>query len=716
MKNRMLYKKLGICAICGILCASTALPVTAMAQGNGDIEAEQLTGEEDSQQNQNIKSDRSEKEEVVYGNLNSNGTLSEACVVNIFNVKNGQIVDYGDYEAVKNLTSTEEIRQSGEAVLVSTNAERFYYEGTMRSAELPWLFDIHYFLEGKEYGAEEIAGKSGALRITISIKQNPACQTDFFETYALQLSLSLDTKKAENITAEGAARANVGSSCQLTYTILPGKEKDITVTADVTDFEMDAISANGIPLSLDIDVDEDELMAQITELVNGIEAVDDGASEVSAGAGQVSHKVNSEVKSGIKALDNAAKAIESGALYLVNGGNDVNNGAYALKSGVDELDSGVQSLKESILQSQQGMERLDAQSDKLTDSSASVKKGISNLNNGLSALQDSVGAEAYKELMGENGLDIDTLQAKNQSTIASLSDQIAALNAQTETVSGQIEAISTQMTALENQAAQLEDEEQKAVLLAQKQTLEEQSALLQQQRKLLTEQMASLQGIVALLTGNSAAISGTESYLDTVSDKLAELSEGSAALGEGYEGLDEGIRGYTDGVSSLADGSSGLTDGVNALADGSNKVKTGVSSLYSGTDQLLNGITAFYDASGSLKDGTGQLDEGVAQLLIGLEALYSGADRLKDGTGQIREETAGMDSEISEQIDGLLETISGGTEKRESFVSDKNTNVSAVQFVIKAEGVSMPEPEETVETETEKMSFWQKLLALFHFR
>ena len=76
----------------------------------------------------------------------------------------------------------------------------------------------------------------------------------------MQASLSLDTDKCKNIVAGDATIANVGSDKQLTYTILPGKGADIEITADVTDFELGGISINGIPLNLNIEVDDDELM------------------------------------------------------------------------------------------------------------------------------------------------------------------------------------------------------------------------------------------------------------------------------------------------------------------------------------------------------------------------------------------------------------------------------------------------------------------------
>ena len=261
------------------------------------------------------------KEEVVYVNLNTDGSVKEINVVNIFDLdKDGQIVDYGSYESLRNMTTTDKIEYSGDKITVDAKAGKLYYEGKLSKNVMPWDFSLHYYLDGKEYPAEEIAGKSGALKITMSIRKNPDCSGTFFENYALQASVTLDTNQCENIVTEDAAVANVGSKKQLTYTILPGKEADLTITADVKDFEMPAIAVNGVPLSLNIDVDDEELMSKVDELVDGIVKLDDGSLE-----------------------------LKDGASDLKNGSSDLERGALDLRDGMSDLDGGVQELYDGIL-------------------------------------------------------------------------------------------------------------------------------------------------------------------------------------------------------------------------------------------------------------------------------------------------------------------------------------------------------------------------------
>ena len=99
--------------------------------------------------------------------------------------------------------------------------------------------------------------------------------------------------------------------------------------------------------------------------------------------------------------------------------------------------------------------------------------------------------------------------------------------------------------------------------------------------------------------------------------------------------------------------------------------------------------------------------------MTGIVDLYDGTGELKDGTTTMREETSGMDTEISDKIDELLESITGGDRDIVSFVSEKNTNVNAVQFVIQSQAIEVSEVEENYSQPVEELNFWGKLLKLF---
>ncbi len=149
-------------------------------------------------------------------------------------------------------------------------------------------------MDGEEYSAEDIAGKSGALKIHFTVTKNENCKGSFYEDYALQASFTFDT----DIVGSGATIANVGSDKQLTYTIPPDKGIDTVIKADVTDFEMDSAAINGVRLNMNINVDDSELTDKVNELVSAVADLNDGASEVRGGTGKLYYATGTPVETG----------------------------------------------------------------------------------------------------------------------------------------------------------------------------------------------------------------------------------------------------------------------------------------------------------------------------------------------------------------------------------------------------------------------------------
>ena len=279
------------------------------------------------------------KEEVIYGILNLDGSVKDLYVVNIF--AGGAITDYGNYSDIRNMTTSETLHQNGDLITIDTSAERLYYQGTPDDKELPWDIAIKYYLDGKETSGAELAGKSGELKIAMSVTQNDQVNSSFFDNYALQIALSLNNQLCSNIRADNATVAEAGSNKQLTYTVLPGNSGDITVSADVRNFKMDGISVNGIKLSLGITVDSAAFTKQIAELSTAIKGLDAGAVELLGGLNQLS--------GGMQQYIDGMKSFKDGLGELAVGANQLHTGATALKQGLAELSKQNDSLVQGAL-------------------------------------------------------------------------------------------------------------------------------------------------------------------------------------------------------------------------------------------------------------------------------------------------------------------------------------------------------------------------------
>ncbi len=681
----------------------------------------------------------SEKEEVIYVNLAADGSVKDVYAVNIFG--KGDVTDYGEYSSVEMLNTTDKITQKGDTVTFSSSADRVYYKGRLTSTIIPWNISVKYYIDGTEYSAGEAAGKSGRLEIKFKVTKNEACSGNFFDNYALQAAFTLDTKKCSNIAAAGATLANVGSKKQISYILLPGEGVDASITADVTDFEMDAVSINGVPLSIDIEVDDEELMDRVGELLDAIAELDDGAGKLSDGVSELQSAAGDDLQSGVEALADGAAKISGGAADLKDGGEAMRGGARELNSGAAKLNDGVKSLYDGIALVQSGLSELDEKSSGLTGGSAGIKEalvtiqnrlsavsasaeqldqlvsgssqikaGIDSLSEGVAALENNVSFAAYKAVMNQNGLNIDDLQAANAKAFETLSAQTAALN--------------------------------KLISYL------EQAGISQTHLTQLKELAGQLQGVAMIFQGNNAAIDGMDAYLTQVNAGIHEIAAGVEELKTGYAAvdaginelvsqakslladmtalklgidtlvteygkLDAGISEYTGGVAQIVAGYSAVAAGAGELLAGSNELKSGTAELYEKTGEMLSGIAEFYEGAGTLRDGTGELSDGVGELMDGIDALRDGAAELKGGTAEMRGETEGMDDEISGRIDEMIESITGGSCEAVSFVSEKNTNVKAVQFVIKTQAVEIGEEAPAAPVIKEELTFWQKILRLF---
>ena len=460
------------------------------------------------------------KEEVVYGKLAADGAVQRLYTVSRLEGKAGRtITDYGDYTAVRNMTTTDPLAYADGAVTVTPAADgALYYEGTMDPAAtaLPWLIEVHYILDGVERAPEDLAGRSGALILRISVRPNPACTGDWFDQYALQTTVTLDTASASNIRAAGGTIASVGSQRQIIFTLLPGQTSEVEVAADVTNFTMPAITLNGIQLQLKLDIDGVALTNRLSQLTTGTGQLDEGAAALSAGIA----------------------ALEQGLTLLTDQNALLTGGSAAVNSALTQLQSALSGISAS-----------SDQLDLLLDASKQIGSGIEQLDDGVALLESQVSYDAFKEILAQNGLDLDTLAAGNATAIALL-----------QGLTGLPFGVGEQISQ-----------------------------------------------IVLLLQGNTALAGAMQLYLDTVGQGIGALRQGTAAVREGYAAFDSGIQAMAGVLNGMLQNMALLSDAVTTLASQYGVFDTGVNAYTQGVEQVLAGAQQLSAASLLLVAGAHQL-------------------------------------------------------------------------------------------------------------
>ena len=649
MKN---YNKIIAVAMAGAICGSTAFSSISLAATKS-----------------------SEKEEVIYANLTSSGEIEKIYAVNIF--KDKDIVDYGVYDTVKNMNTMDKINYSNGKVTIQNSEDKLYYQGVMKqNTQMPWTIKVRYKLDGVEYAPSELAGKSGKLEISISIKENKNCKKNFFENYALQTVVQLDTNLCENIKSDEATMANVGGLKQLTYTILPGNEKDIKITTDVTDFEMSEIQVNGINLNLGLDkdsIDTSSLTGELDKLKDAVNDLDEGANELNDGA---------------KKLDDGAVTLTDGIKTIQEGLDQLNSKSSSLTSGSSEVLSALKTIQSSLNNVSTSSKDLK----QLSSASTSIKSGIDSLVNGLKTVDSSI--DTYNSSLKKAGLNsASELAQKNKQAISALGITSTQRKLYSAYTSGGSQAFSAELAKL----AQAGDSE--AVALYKQVSAGNTDAVTQyvQAAGKLISVETLLKADASYIEGSSKLINGIDAQMSKSSGQTTLMS-GAVSLQTNYKKFDASIQDLVSSLNNLMANMTQLKSGINKLTDNYATLDSGIKEYTSAVNKITNGYSKVY--------------EGALDLVSGTHSLYKGTTELTDGTGEFKGETSDLDSKVDDEVDSMIDNFAGGDFEVESFVSDKNTDVDSVQFVIKTEAIKKEEVK-VEEEKTEELNFWQKLLNLF---
>lgn len=469
------------------------------------------------------------KDEVIYGKLDPNGRVNNMYVVNAFNLKKpGAIIDYGKYNAVRNLTDLSKIEQTGKEEVRFQAEDDFYYQGELDNQPLPWDISITYMIDGEEIEPDQLAGKSGALEIHIETSKNEDVDPVFFNYYMLQISLVLDPVIFTDIQAPEGTEANEGTNKMMNFTVMPEQEEVFILSAHVTDLELEPIDISAVPANIGFDnPDTDELAEEMQELADAIK-------DINAGVGKLENGI-SEVGGGAHSLRDGSSEFESGM-------NDVNNSSGKLISGSEEILASLQEFS-GAMEDTSDVPDLD-ELEGLPDDLRQIATGISEFNETLDALDEAI----------QDIPDAPISDEEIQSVYDALEESDAG-----ETVEKVVEELEATYQAA--QAVRKISEHIPNDLFE------------------VNEQMAvSLENVA----------DGLENAMNDVTllDDLATLQSGLTTMASEYETFHDGLVTYTTGVDTLTASYGELHAGTKELAGGMDELENGAQKLREGTNEL----------------------------------------------------------------------------------------------------------------------------------
>ena len=247
------------------------------------------------------------KEETVYSKLNNSGTQYETIVNE--HIKNDELLktidDISNLLDITNVGGNETFEQKENKIIWNADEKDIYYQGKTEK-KLPIETSIKYELDGKEMSAEEIVGKKGKVKITITYKNNETHNVNIngttekmYTPFIVITGTTLDTKTNKNIKLTQGKVVEKGEKTILLGVAFPGLKESLKTN------EID------IPNKVEISMETEKF-----ELENMITYITPRVLEENES--KIADKLN-ELYSSMNDMKSASEKLEKGANTLQEG-------------------------------------------------------------------------------------------------------------------------------------------------------------------------------------------------------------------------------------------------------------------------------------------------------------------------------------------------------------------------------------------------------------
>lgn len=448
-----------------------------------------------------LKDNDADKDESVYLISDANGNVNKTIVVDHLKNKDKKdtLEDASNLSDIENVKGKEKFTQSGDKLTWQAGGKDIYYQGTA-TEEPPVTQKVTYYLDGKEISPEDLAGKSGKVKIRFDYTNTTSyTETVNGEKQTVSVPFAAVTGLVlgdgfENIeVTNGKAEVSDSSSVVLGYA-LPGlkdslgiKDKDLDgdvnipeymeMTADVENFSMpaamtfvvnasDYVSTDGIDTS-DIDDMINDLKDASTQLQDGSKTLAEGTDTLSDGLSTLQSKLGT-FASGVGTLKSGLKTYTDGVSTLSGGLNKLNSNVPTLSNGITTLNSSAKSLNDGValLNATVSAKFTDSEKKTLLDQvHSTLESQKSEIEKQAQTTVASQKTAIQKQAQSAVDLQKTDIQKQAQSTVADQKEDIekkaqAAVDDQKEQIkSVAAETVKQQETEIKNQAASAVEQE-----------------------------------------------------------------------------------------------------------------------------------------------------------------------------------------------------------------------------------------------------------------
>ncbi len=589
------------------------------------------------------------KEETVYTNLNTDGTVNSTTVNEHLINKDDEIKDVTDLTDIFNLNGDEKFDQDGDNLIWKADGKDIYYQGKT-DKQLPIEIKATYKLDGKKMDIEDMIGKKGQVTIELKftntdkkeVTVNGKKQT-MYTPFVVTAATVVSNKENTDFKVNNGRIISSGTRSIIAGISSPGLKESLGLSN--LDFDKTVITYNTEKFELN----DIYIMATSKILEDSDLDIFDNLNEIYGKTNEL-NKNTDKLVSGSKELYDSLKTYNSNYKLFNKGVNDLKAGTSKISSSYTTIDNGINSLND-------GIQTLLAFKSGINDLSTNVSQ-ISASTTTLAGIGTDIESNITKTiaLLNSNITDLEKSKATLESTKAELSSTLDSLNnikstltensLDTNVVEDEITKIKTRIASIDNSIKELDSK-----IAISKQTL------------------------------NSLNSTG-------LATKITTLSNGLTSLDQGVKGFTTKLSSVTDGIDKLAAGSSALTAGSSEFKTALNTLDNSVGTLVSSSNKLLDGSTKIEAGTKTLYNGLKTYDEqGIKQIVS-----YINND-LKNAEGKTRKLV-----ELGNEYNTFTMT---------------NTEDSSTKFVMVMDGVKENKVEKKVEKKEEKTSVIDKIKSWF---
>lgn len=667
-----------------------------------------------------LKDNDADKDESVYLISDANGNVNKTIVVDHLKNKDKKdtLEDASNLSDIENVKGKEKFTQSGDKLTWQAGGKDIYYQGTA-TAEPPVTQKVTYYLDGKEISPEDLAGKSGKVKIRFDYTNTTSyTETVNGEKQTVSVPFAAITGLVlgdgfENIeVTNGKAEVSDSSSVVLGYA-LPGlkdslgiKDKDLDgdvnipeymeMTADVENFSMpaamtfvvnasDYVSTDGIDTS-DLDDMINDLKDASTQLQDGSKTLAEGTDTLSDGLSTLQSKLGT-FASGVGTLQSGLKTYTDGVSTLSGGLNTLGNSTGALVSGADKLNSGAGQLASGSATLKDGLKTY-------TDGASTLAAGASNLDAGMDTLKsgtDTLSQSAPSLVSGVNSLS-DGINTLDKALKTPMSEEEAAKykEAAKAGVDAKL-ADDTNATSYNNTKKYAANEYYKEMtsdssvektvesLKANKtlynmiySTVEAQ--VKQQIENAIQEYVSngvSREEAIKAICGQDydkyveeLSTNNTDSQLKAMAKQVLEGVAGSSKDAVGTSVADAAKTGAETGaqeavITGINSTKENISNQINAKQKSGESLVSGATKLNEGAKVLAEKLPELTKGVANLKDGSSQLNAGAAKLTSNNDTLNAGATALNAGASQLSAGTQSLMNSVPTLTSGIKQLVDG---------------------------------------------------------